>query len=160
MIRPTIINTKFVNVTWGENVVIIEPSNISGCEVQDNVFIGPFVEIHKNTLIGARTRIQSHTSIGENVAIGEDCYIGRDVSLAFGNSLDKYSIHSSKLESKRYLKIGDNVMIGSNATIHFVSICSRVVIGPGSVVTDDIIESGIYVGNPARKISDLPRRIC
>jgi acetyltransferase-like isoleucine patch superfamily enzyme len=48
--------------------------------------------------------------------------------------------------------IGNQVSIGSNATILPVSICNGVVIGAGSVVTKNITIPGIYAGNPAKKI--------
>jgi len=48
--------------------------------------------------------------------------------------------------------IGNHVSIGSNATILPVSICDDVVIGAGAVVTKDILQPGVYAGNPARKI--------
>ena len=51
--------------------------------------------------------------------------------------------------------VGDNVSIGSNATILPVEICNDVVIGAGSVVTKNIIEPGTYAGNPARKIREM-----
>ena len=51
------------------------------------------------------------------------------------------------------ISIGDNVLIGSNATILPVRIVSNVVIGCGAVVTGDILEPGTYVGNPAKKCS-------
>jgi acetyltransferase-like isoleucine patch superfamily enzyme len=50
----------------------------------------------------------------------------------------------------RSTKIGHGVSIGTNATILPVSICDRVVIGAGAVVTKNISEPGIYIGNPAR----------
>ena len=53
-------------------------------------------------------------------------------------------------------RIGNRVSIGSNATLLPVSICDDVVIGAGAVVTRDIRESGVYAGNPARRIRDLP----
>ena len=46
-------------------------------------------------------------------------------------------------------RIGNNVSIGSNSTILPVTITDHVVIGAGSVVTKDILEPGIYAGNPA-----------
>jgi len=52
----------------------------------------------------------------------------------------------------RETKIGDYVSIGTNATILPVRIADHVVIGAGSVVTKDILEIGIFAGNPARKI--------
>ncbi|MFT8131015.1 DapH/DapD/GlmU-related protein, partial [Salmonella enterica] len=48
--------------------------------------------------------------------------------------------------------IGNNVSIGSNATILPISICDNVVIGAGAVVTKDIVQPGIYAGNPAKMI--------
>jgi acetyltransferase-like isoleucine patch superfamily enzyme len=48
--------------------------------------------------------------------------------------------------------VGDNVSIGSNATILPVEICNNVIIGAGAVVTKNIVEPGTYAGNPARKI--------
>ena len=47
--------------------------------------------------------------------------------------------------------IGNHVSIGSNTTILPVNICDNVVIGAGSVVTKDIVEPGVYYGNPAKK---------
>ena len=51
--------------------------------------------------------------------------------------------------------IGKNVSIGSNATILPIEICDNVVIGAGSVVTKNITQAGVYVGNPAKKIKNL-----
>ena len=53
-------------------------------------------------------------------------------------------------------KIGNNVSVGTNSTILAVTVCDRVVIGAGSVVTKDIAESGVYAGNPARLLRKLP----
>lgn len=52
--------------------------------------------------------------------------------------------------------IGDNVFIGVNSLVMpGVEVCSNVVIGAGSVVVKSIMEPGIYVGNPVRKISSF-----
>ncbi len=134
-------------IKLGKNVKIIEPVNIYGCTLQDNVFVGPFVEIQNDVTIENDTRIQSHTFICSNVLIGKYCFVGHGVM--FTN--DKFT--NRKL-SKNFLKtiIGNKVYIGSNSTILPVSICDDVVIGAGSVVTKNIIESGTYAGNPAKKI--------
>jgi acetyltransferase-like isoleucine patch superfamily enzyme len=60
-----------------------------------------------------------------------------------------------KRELWRSTKVGSRVSIGTNATILPVSICDRVVIGAGAVVTRDITVPGIYVGNPARLLRKL-----
>jgi acetyltransferase-like isoleucine patch superfamily enzyme len=51
--------------------------------------------------------------------------------------------------------IGDNVSIGSNATILPITICDNAVIGAGSVVTKNITVAGVYAGNPAKLIKPL-----
>jgi acetyltransferase-like isoleucine patch superfamily enzyme len=49
-------------------------------------------------------------------------------------------------------KIGNNVSLGTNATILPVKITNNVIVGAGAVVTKDLLEPGFYVGNPAKKI--------
>ncbi len=70
------------DVVSGENVQIVRPANIYECELRDNVFIGPFVEIQKGCVIGCGTRIHSHTFICENVTLGQNCFIGHNVTFA------------------------------------------------------------------------------
>ena len=65
----------FVDVKFGANVTVIEPTNLYGCDIGDDTFIGPFVEIQKGATIGKRCRIQSHSFICELVTIGDDCFI-------------------------------------------------------------------------------------
>lgn len=134
----------------GLNVKIVQPVNIYGCSLGDNCFVGPFVEIQKNVVIGARSKIQSHSFICELVTIGSDCFIGHGVM--FINDLFEDG-GPAKGDKKKWksTSIGNNVSIGSNATILPVKICDNVVIGAGAVVTKDITESGVYIGNPAKK---------
>ncbi|AFD08180.1 acyltransferase [Solitalea canadensis] len=142
------------DVTLGKNVKVVEPLNLYGCTIGDNCFIGPFVEIQKDVTIGNNTKIQSHSFICELVTIGNSCFIGHGVM--FINDLFQTGAPAGgKKELWQYTTIGDNVSIGSNATILSVNICSGVVIGAGAVVTKDIIEPGIYAGNPARLIRKL-----
>ena len=135
------------NIIKGTGVKIIEPVNLYGCTLQDDVFVGPFVEIQNDVTIGERTRIQSHSFICSNTEIGSDCFIGHGVMFINDKFVDR------KL-SKDFLPtiLGNKVYVGSNSSILPVSICDDVVIGAGSVVTKNITESGTYVGNPARKL--------
>ncbi|MEA5461288.1 acyltransferase [Arcicella sp. LKC2W] len=137
-------------VTFGNNVTVINPCNIYGCEIGDNTFVGPFVEIQKDVSIGKNCKVQSHSFICELVTIGNDCFIGHGVM--FINDLFSEGGPARGDKTKwRSTLIGNNVSIGSNATILPVSICDNVVIGAGAVVTKDIIQSGIYIGNPAKQ---------
>lgn len=140
-----------VDVNFGSDVKIVQPVNLYGCEIGDGCFVGPFVEIQKNVSIGPRTKVQSHSFVCELVTIGEDCFIGHGVM--FINDLFSDGGPAQGDTSKWVsTSIGNRVSIGSNATILPVSICDDVVIGAGSVVTKDINESGVYAGNPAKKM--------
>jgi len=142
------------NVDFGENVTIVEPVNIYNCTIGDNSFIGPFVEIQKGVVIGKNCKVQSHSFICELVTIGDNCFISHGAM--FINDLFKDGGPSGgKIEKWKKTIIGNNVSIGTNATVLPVVICDNVVIGAGAVVTKTIQEPGIYVGNPAKKIRDL-----
>ena len=142
------------NVDFGSNVTIIEPVNLYGCSIGDDSFVGPFVEIQKNTTIGKNTKIQSHSFICELVSIGDECFIGHGVMFINDLFSEGRPANGNK-DFWRNTKIGNNVSIGSNATILPVEICDHVVIGAGAVVTKNIVESGVYVGNPAKKIKEI-----
>ncbi len=151
MNEPTKYQSKIIDVQFGEQVKIVEPVNMYGCSIGDNCFIGPFVEIQKKVVIGNATKIQSHSFICELVTIGNDCFIGHGVM--FINDLFSEGGPAQGDTSKwKATKIGNKVAIGSNATILPVAICDNVVIGAGSVVTKNITQSGVYAGNPAKKI--------
>lgn len=151
MNKPLINSVSILNTKFGENVKIIEPVNIYGSLIGNNCFIGPFVEIQKDTSIGDNTKIQSHSFICELVTIGDNCFISHGVM--FINDLFEGGGPARGDKSKwKSTIIGNFVSIGTNATILPVRICDNVVIGAGAVVTKDINEPGVYVGNPAKKI--------
>ena len=144
-------SVKVVNVSFGERVKIIEPCNLYGCALGDDVFVGPFVEIQSNVIIGARSKIQSHSFVCELVSIGNDCFIGHGV-MFINDKFDLQGPAKGDREKWRPTSIGNNVSVGSNATVMPATICDDVVIGAGAGVTKDIYEPGIYAGNPCRKL--------
>ncbi len=152
--RPTIKKAQIKDVTFGENVTVVEPVNLYECEIGDDCFIGPFVEIQRNVKIGKNCRVQSHSFICELVSIGDFCFISHGVK--FVNDLFSLGKPAGGDRSQwRPTRVGSYVSIGTNATILPVTITDNVVIGAGSVVTKDIKESGVYAGNPARKLRSL-----
>jgi acetyltransferase-like isoleucine patch superfamily enzyme len=137
------------DVAFGDNVTVIDPSNLYECAIGDDCFVGPFCEIQRGVVIGARTRVQSHSFICELVTIGTDCFVGHGVM--FIN--DRFATGGparGRTELWENTEIGNSVSIGSNATIMPVKICANVVIAAGAVVTRDIAVAGIYGGVPAR----------
>ncbi|MEY4827870.1 MAG: hypothetical protein RLZZ288_1421 [Planctomycetota bacterium] len=146
--EPRLLQSGIVDVRFGERVKVVQPVNIYGCSIGDECFIGPFVEIQRDVVVGARCKVQSHAFICELVTIGDDCFIGHGVM--FIN--DVFATGGPARGDKslwRSTKIGSRVSLGSNATILPVSICDDVVVGAGAVVTKDINKPGIYAGNPA-----------
>ena len=140
-----------LNIEFGENLLVIEPVNLYGCKFGNNCFVGPFVEIQKQVVIGDNCKIQSHTFICELVTIGNNCFIGHGV-MFINDLFEKGKPAGGDKSLWKTTTIGNNVSIGSNATILPVTICENVVIGAGSVVTKSINTPGIYAGNPALKI--------
>ena len=137
-------------------------------------FIFQKVGLNVNIASGVRFGQGGKISIGNNSGIGENCYIvamddvriGNDVMIApevmiltGGHLYDDPNLllreHSSVVSP---VIIGNDSWIGSRVIIlPGVTICDRVIIAAGSVVTKSISESGIYGGNPSRKIKEIPR---
>ena len=155
MNEPRLLKTGIVDVTFGTGVTVVEPANLYGCTIGDDVFVGPFVEIQRDVTIGARTRVQSHSFICELVAIGEDCFIAHGV-MFINDLFEQGGPAKGRKDLWRSTTIGNRVSIGSNATILPISICDDVVIGAGAVVTKSIDKPGVYAGNPARLLRALP----
>lgn len=138
-----------VDVQFGQRVIVQRPVNLYGCTIGDECFVGPFVEIQRDVVIGARCRIQSHSFICEKVTIGDDCFIGHGVTFTNDLFIDGRPAYG-RSDLWRPTRIGNRVAIGSGATLLPVSVCDGAVIGAGAVVTRDIVEPGTYKGNPAR----------
>lgn len=140
------------NCKIGENVIIIEPVNLYGCIIGNDCFIGPFVEIQKNVIVGEKSRIQSHSFICDGANIGKHCFIGHGTM--FTNDL---FTDSPNFENwiRQNTNIGNDVRIGSNVTLLPVNIGDNSIIGAGSVVTKDIPANCIVAGNPAKIIRML-----
>ena len=149
MNQPRLREVSIVDVTFGQEVTVVQPCNLYGCTLGDGVFVGPFVEIQRGVKVGARTRIQSHSFVCELVTIGVDSFIGHGVM--FVNDLFA-SGGPARGDTSRWksTRIGDRVSIGSNATILPVRVCDDVIIGAGAVVSKDIDVPGVYAGVPAR----------
>jgi len=142
------------DVRFGRNVRVVQPVNLYGCEIGDDTFIGPFVEIQQGVRIGCRCRVQSHSFICELVTLGDDCAVAHGV-MFINDPYRQGGPAGGDRSLWRPTRIGNRVSIGSNATILPVTIADGVVIGAGAVVTRDLSVAGIYAGNPARLLRAL-----
>jgi acetyltransferase-like isoleucine patch superfamily enzyme len=136
------------DVETGKDVQIPRPElvNLYECKIGNGSKVAPFVEIQKGASIGENTTVSSHSFVCEGVDIGDNCFIAHGV--VFTN--DKFDSGDISNWSLKKTKVGNNVRIGSNATILPVDIGDDAIIGAGSVVTKDVPAQSVVYGNPAK----------
>jgi acetyltransferase-like isoleucine patch superfamily enzyme len=104
------------------------------------------VEITRGVTIGRRCRIESHSFICDGVQIGDYVFIGHGVM--FVNDL--YPQLYRQVERLPTV-VADGASLGSNATIiGGIRLGRHAIIGAGAVVTRDVPDFAIALGNPAR----------
>ncbi|HCB11408.1 MAG TPA: acetyltransferase [Cyanobacteria bacterium UBA11991] len=108
---------------------------------------GKNIKVGKNVFINACCKFQDQGGI----TIGDGVLIGHDVTLATLNH-DERPEHRQNIIPKP-IKIGNNVWVGSNATIlQGITIGDGAIIGANAVVTHDVPENTIVAGVPAKVI--------
>ncbi len=149
------------DVKLGKDVRIFSFTNLYGCEIGDQTKIGTFVEVQKGAKIGARCKISSHTFICEGVTIEDEVFIGHNVTF-INDRLPRATRVDGGLQTEADWKCESTVVkrgasIGSSAVLLCgISIGQNAVVGAGSVVTKDVPDNAIVVGNPARVVRKLP----
>ena len=122
-------NLKLCSVVAATAHIGIDAILYDGCFIAHGAHIGP------QSQIGTGTIINTYAVIEHEVSVGNFCHIAPNATICGRTT------------------IGDNVFVGVGASIKdSVRICSNVIIGAGATVIRDIMESGTYVGIPARKV--------
>ncbi len=114
------------------------------CRIGQNVVIGP------NVSIGNGVKIQNNVSVYEGVTLEDDVFCGP--SMVFTNVYNPRS-EIQRMNELRPTRVRRGATLGANYTIVCgVTIGAYAFIGAGAVVTKDVPDFGLVVGNPARII--------
>lgn len=114
---------------------------LGGVVLEDNVEIGPCATVRRSALDD--TIIMKGTKIGSLVNIGHNCIVGRNCIL------------TCQIVTSGSSVIGDNVFMGVSSIVkNGVNIGNNVTIGQGAVVTKNVPDDVMFVGNPAEDIND------
>ncbi len=144
------------SVQLGEGVKIFHPDqvNLYGCIIGDGTRIGSFVEVQKNSRIGARCKISSHTFICEGVEIEDEVFVGHGVMFtndlypratnADGSPQSEADWNVVKTLVRRGASIGSNATILAGVTIGYGAL-----VGAGAIVTKDVPDRTIVAGPAA-----------
>ena len=135
-----------VDVEIGEGTIIHDHVNLYKCKIGRNCKIDAFVYIEEGVEIGDECKIRPFVFIPTGVKIGNRVFIGPNVT--FTN--DKYPKVRGEWELRETI-VEDDVSIGAGAVIlPGVRIGRGAMIGAGAVITKDVPEGSVVVGNPAR----------
>jgi UDP-2-acetamido-3-amino-2,3-dideoxy-glucuronate N-acetyltransferase len=139
-----------------------------GCEIDAGTKIWHFSHILSNSNIGENCNIGQNVVIGPDVSIGNKCKIQNNVSVYKGVTLEDgvfcgpsmvftniYNPRAeiSKMDQVRPTLVKHGATLGANCTI----VCGHTIgryafIGAGAVITKDVLDFALMVGNPARQI--------
>lgn len=135
----------------GEGTKIWHFSHImKNSEIGEKCNIGQNVVISPNVVLGNNVKIQNNVSVYTGVKCEDDVFLGP--SCVFTNVINPRSFIERKEEYKETI-IKKGVSIGANATIVCgYNIGKYAFIGAGAVVTKNIPDYALVVGNPARII--------
>jgi UDP-2-acetamido-3-amino-2,3-dideoxy-glucuronate N-acetyltransferase len=150
-------NRLIEDVDFGEGVIVQSFTNLYGCRIGDETRIGPFVEVQRGAMIGARCKIQSHTFICDGVTIEDEVFVGHGV-LFINDKFPQATRSDGTVQTQHDWKLLQTVVhrrasIGSGAIVLAgVKIGEASLIGSGAVVTHDVSPGDTVVGNPARTL--------
>ena len=128
---------------------------MSGAVTGENCTIGQNVFVASDVILGNNVKVQNNVSVYTGVVCEDDVFLGP--SCVFTNVINPRSFISRKEEFRKTL-VKKGATIGANATIICgVTIGEYAMIGAGAVVTKDVPDYALIVGNPGKQIGWVDR---
>jgi len=109
--------------------------------------------VSKRALVGEGSIIMHKALVNSNAGVGKNCIINTGALVEHDAAVGDHCHVSTSAVVNGGCEIGNRVFIGSGCiVIQGVTIVDDVLVGAGAVVTKDIVEKGVYAGNPLRRI--------
>lgn len=117
------------------------------------VIISPLAYVSESARIDEGTIVMHHALINTNAKIGKNCIINSKALIEHEATVGDFCHISTAACINGQVKVGSNSFIGSNSVIgNNIQVANNIVIAAGSQVLKDITVSGVYIGNPLKKI--------
>jgi acetyltransferase-like isoleucine patch superfamily enzyme len=145
----------FAGTTLGRGVIVGDQACVrERCLLGDEVVIGRGSLVENDTTIGARTRVQANAYITAYCTLEEDVFIAPCVVTTNDNYMGRTE---KRLDHLRGPTIRRGARIGGGAVLlPGIVIGEEAFVGAGAVVLDDVPARAVVVGNPARRIREVP----
>lgn len=124
---------------------------MEGAVVGKDCKIGDHAFIESGASLGDRVTVKNGCLIWHGVHIGDDVFVGPNV--VFTNDMRPRVRHQTTADDWLDTEVAERASLGANSTIlSGIRIGRNALVGAGSVVTKDVPDHAIVVGNPARRV--------
>jgi len=154
----TIVSTGavvFAGTTVGERVIVGDQSCIrERCTIGDDVVLGRGSFVENDTSVGALTKIQAHAYITAYSTLEDNVFIAPCVITTNDNFMGRTEKRHALMRGptiRRGARVG-----GGAVLLPGIEIGEEAFIGAGAVVVRDVEPRTLMVGNPARRLRDVP----
>jgi acetyltransferase-like isoleucine patch superfamily enzyme len=145
----------FAGSRLGRNVIVGDQACVrERCDLGEDVVVGRGAVVENDTTVGPRTKIQANAYVTAYSTVEEDVFIAPCVVTTNDNLMGRTE---ARHELRRGPTIRRGARVGSGAVLlPGIEVGEEAFVGAGAVVLENVPARAVVVGNPARKIRDVP----